>query len=322
MTINLEDIEYICCSGGGNRGLMYVGTIYALEVNMNEKWTAQLKKVKGFVGTSAGALFCLCLLLNRSAEEMRKECWEIVTSMRAMAPCLDLNQLLSHYGLDNGETLRDHIGNILDASGLRRDTTLSDLERITNKELICCVTNLRTRSSEYLTPKDHPNIKVTEAVFMSMCIPLTFSPFKYNGDLYVDGFLCENIPNYYPFENTLFFIFDTNKRQVSIDSWSDYIEALFACASASTDFEKKLLKQELRNVVKLTMPTSMQLEFSMKLNLHHAVIQKFIVCGYMCMMHKIYPEFMRTLEGVTQLLIESFVEGKVVSGNDAYEACC
>jgi predicted acylesterase/phospholipase RssA len=316
MTI-FEDADYISCSSGGNRGFMYIGVIAAFEDvfhTMHSKtWSDYVSTIKGFTGTSAGAIFALCLLLNRTSKEMKEECWQLMSSLRAIGPCPDVAQFASKYGFDNGDTIRKHISNLLIMSGLSADTTFGDLKRLTQKEFICVATNLRTKSLRYFGPQTTPYLRVVDGVFMSMCVPFMFSPFEHEGDLYVDGFLCANIPDVFPFEKTLYICVDHNKRQNPIESWSDYIEALFTSAVSTSDIEKKLLDMSCDRCLKLRMPKMMQDEFSMKLDVHHVALYKFINCGYSCAMSFLYPLFMETMISLFRWVIPVFVEIKRVA---------
>ena len=53
---------------------------------------------------------------------------------------------------------------------------------------------LNTSKTEYFSVDTHPDMKVIDAVCMSIAIPLVFECGKYNGKTYIDGGVAEEIP--------------------------------------------------------------------------------------------------------------------------------
>jgi len=304
--------------------LMYVGVLCALEQNYErqtgENFDVKLANIKGFAGTSAGALVCLAMLLRRSVDEISDMCTRMLSSLRSMAPCPDLSLMASRYGLDSGDFMREQIRELLTNAGIRPDTSLYDLHRITGKTLICCATNLHSRQIEYLGPQTTPNLEVVEAVFMSMCVPLLFAPVSYNGNLYVDGFIGENVPTCFEIERTFFFCFDVKVTEAKINSWGDYIESLFVAATPVQKFEQDLRANHSERVLRMNIPGDMHPEFAMKWNLKQITINRFVSCGYLSAMMVLYPNLVNSMESVLNWMVLESVEFRKAS-DFACEAC-
>ena len=145
-----------------------------------------------------------------------------------IAPCLDMTRFITNYGFDNGETIRNVVRKLLTIAGLSGDATLGDMNRLLQKEFVCCTTDLHTGHAIYLSHLTHKELGVAEAVFMSMCVPLLFTPVCYKDMLHVDGSLSHNIPHYFPKNDTLYFVFQNENRRVPIHTWTDYIGAIIS----------------------------------------------------------------------------------------------
>ena len=64
-----KEIDTICFSGGGTKGLVFVGAIKALV----EKNVIDLSKINKYIGTSAGSIIALLLLIGYTPAEL--ECF-------------------------------------------------------------------------------------------------------------------------------------------------------------------------------------------------------------------------------------------------------
>jgi predicted acylesterase/phospholipase RssA len=60
--------EYMSLSGGGARGLMYVGVLCALD--SHDRFKSLIDTVKGVAGTSIGAFFALALCIEMTPKDI------------------------------------------------------------------------------------------------------------------------------------------------------------------------------------------------------------------------------------------------------------
>ena len=147
-----------------------------------------------------------------------------------------------------------------------------------------------------------------------------FSPVEYQGSLYVDGYLSAYLPDYYPIEKTFYICINNSNRHLPIKTWSDYAESLFACATGSNAFEKKMQDCHQDRMLVVSMSQVLQNEFPMHFDLHQAAIQKMIHCGYVSTYVFLYPDMMPSLQYVIKCLFMEALNWK--NANDADEGCC
>jgi NTE family protein len=60
---------------------------------------------------------------------------------------------------------------------------------------------LNTKSVEYISFENHPNLRVSDAIRMTTSIPLYYTPVIYNNKFYIDGGCIDNYPIYQFKEN-------------------------------------------------------------------------------------------------------------------------
>jgi len=81
-----------------------------------------------------------------------------------------------------------------------RPLTMLDLPTLTT-----VATNLNEALPLYCNATTTPTLRVSRAVHMSMCLPPLFSPVSYEGKLYIDGGLVDNLPIVHDPRTTLAF---------------------------------------------------------------------------------------------------------------------
>lgn len=185
--INFNLIRKLVFSGGGMRACIFAG---ALEF-ICSKYPLFIENLDTIVGTSMGSIFSLMCCLNYSPKEISEL---ILTTDFKSLQFIEPIKLLSHYGFDSGSGFIDKLKSILVFKDLSPDLTLLELHNFTHKTLIIVVTCLSTHSSYYIDHINEPNLKVVDAIRMSMSIPLLFTACHYNGKVYVDGGILDNFP--------------------------------------------------------------------------------------------------------------------------------
>lgn len=146
------------------------------------KYQNELKDVKEISGSSAGALLAVALALNIPLPDMldRLLAVDFENICRFKLKCL-----ARQYGLMDMKLVRDAL--VVCYGG---DPTFSELTKKVYISSYClnrCIT-------EYFSVDTHPDMKVVDAVCMSIAIPLLLPPVKYKDMLYMDGCTRELIP--------------------------------------------------------------------------------------------------------------------------------
>ena len=183
-------------SGGSAKVLACIGCVtYLEEVGL-------MKGIKNFVGTSAGSILCLLVVLGYKSNEII----ELLVSILAKedVAAFDVEEALSifdTYGLSSGKALYNIVQVAIEGKTKKKDTSFIELAKSTGKNLVVCVANLTDDKEEYWSVDTVPNMSVAFAIRTSCCLPILFSPTKYKGKLYIDGGLYNNFPIDY-FSNT------------------------------------------------------------------------------------------------------------------------
>ncbi len=151
-------------SGGGARGVAHIGAIKALE-----EAEIQLDILSG---TSSGAIVGALHGYGYSTNEILKMVLEI-KPWRLISPALNTKGLLKI------EVLQKF---------LEKHLPVNDFNSL-KTPLRVAATNLRTGKTEYFSKG-----KLIDAICASCCIPVLFNPVKYNGELYFDGGILNNLP--------------------------------------------------------------------------------------------------------------------------------
>ena len=191
--------QYVCISGAGLKSLAFLGALHALERHFGAQtgveWRAHLRdKVRGYAGASAGAAVALALCCGLSAAEAEEGLAPLLRDVRALVPSPDVGVLWERYGIERGEVLRGIVRYVLRRGGLSEETTFARMRALTRVHFCCSGTNLNVGTSHLFDADRTPHMRVADAVYISMCVPLLFAPGEHEGDLYVDGAMTCNLP--------------------------------------------------------------------------------------------------------------------------------
>ena len=196
------NITHLVLSGGGMRGVIFVGALRYIYINNINK------NIRHIAGCSIGALVGLMIAFRLTIEEME----EILYN------CKDDNELcylsikkyirlITEYGLFNTELLIQHLKNVVrrknpDMCIINEYNTFDISETITFMQLsksfginmyMSC-TNINTCDNEIFSIENTPDICVYKACCASMAIPLLFKPINIGEYYYYDGALTNNFP--------------------------------------------------------------------------------------------------------------------------------
>jgi predicted acylesterase/phospholipase RssA len=141
-----------------------------------------LQDVKGYSGASAGAIICTFLALGYSVEETLYKLLELDPSKLVK---LNLKCFINSYGLVDLKPVRQQLVNLLGS-----DPTFSEIDKTLYISAFC----VNTSKTEYFSKHTHPDMKVIDAICMSIAVPFIFSSYRYNNMVYVDGGTLETLP--------------------------------------------------------------------------------------------------------------------------------
>lgn len=207
-------LKYLVFSGGGIRGLAFLGAVRACQENMI---------IEGCAGTSAGAILSLLVVLGFSYADMLYELEHNV----CLSGLVNYNwmQVLTSYGFDKGEKLEKELERLLIVKKFDPNITLRELFYKTHKLFSVVATNIDTQKSVIFDHIHFPELSVVKAVRMSAALPGIFCPIKYQNKVYVDGSISNHFPiNIFPEDQQIGFLLEKKeKKNVLIGNIFEYI---------------------------------------------------------------------------------------------------
>ena len=207
----------LCLSGGGVKGISFIGVIKFLE----KKKHFTLNKIEKFIGTSIGSILSFLFNIGYNIDEIVE--FVMIFDFMKFEPDADCAKFFLEYGIDNGQKIITALKTFLFDKLEREDITFLELKELTNKELFIIVTNYTKGEEEVFSYKNHPDLSVFVAIRMSFSIPLLFTPVKFNNEYYIDGGLTNNFGIKYCDKETTLGIISISKNNNSIDSLYNYI---------------------------------------------------------------------------------------------------
>lgn len=202
----LQSCQYLVMSGGAAKGIAMCSAITTLiDIHKSQNGGNLLSQLKGAAGTSIGsclALACVCapdwpLMKSYALDE---HLWD----GNAIFRDIDFFRVNKSKGLCTHKALYQSIDRLFELLGLELNIDFETLYKRTQKKFICnaaCTTN---SSILYMSHETTPYLSVRDALCMSMCVPLLFVPFEYQGSEYLDGALFANyIVEVFPPETTI-----------------------------------------------------------------------------------------------------------------------
>jgi predicted acylesterase/phospholipase RssA len=205
-------MKYLCIGPASMGIYSMIGTLKALE--------PALKEVREISGASAGSILALFIALGMSTDEILEKCLEVDIPKFVK---LSLACFINKFGFVAMEPIRELLVELCDG----RDPTFGELETKVYVSAYC----LNTARTEYFSKDTHPDMKVIDAVLMSIAIPMIFSAGKFEGRTYVDGGTAEKYPmtpflDKKPHQVTVIVLKMENVYQDSIDTPRQFVEAL------------------------------------------------------------------------------------------------
>jgi predicted acylesterase/phospholipase RssA len=192
--------------------------IYAL-IGAMKSMEQSLDQVKEISGSSAGSMLALFWAVGMSMDDIVDASLSINISDFVK---LNIGSFFNKFGFVELDPIREQLVTICGC-----DPTFSELDRKIYVSAFC----LNTSKTEYFSKDTHPNMKVIDAVCMSIAIPLIFASSEYCDKTYVDGGTAEEYPlgpflDKKPHEITCVRIKMDEIYQEQLNTPRDFLEAL------------------------------------------------------------------------------------------------
>jgi len=233
--------QRIVLSGGGIRGVSYIGVFMELEKH------GFLKNIKEVLGVSCGAMFGFAYILGYTPIEMFSLGSSLDFSLlQNIDPDVALNYFMT-YGVDDGTNLEKFLESLVKNKGFSKSVTFQELYDSTSIFFRCYAVELNSSRLIEFSYKTTPNYKVLFALRASMCIPGYFTPVNDEHKMYVDGGILNNYPVdlLTPEEQTHTIGVTFNECHTNRERIESLEEFLYQIISCSYTFHKKTIHHEI-----------------------------------------------------------------------------
>lgn len=189
------NITHLVLSGGGMRGVVYIGAIRHLYIeNLH-------RNITHIAANSIGSFVALCITFKLTIEEME----EIIYNSKddkelCCIPTKNYYRLISKLGLSSVSYFMEHLKKRLrikypDAfAAFAADATFREISQRFGVNLYFSTTNINRCENRIFSIEDTPDVSVFTACEASMAIPLLFTPVVIDGEHYYDGAFTNNFP--------------------------------------------------------------------------------------------------------------------------------
>ena len=181
----MSHFNTLCLSGGGVRGYELLGAIAYMQEILD------FNDMNNFIGTSVGSLVCYLLAIGYSALEIL-----ILTNSSKVFDKLKTFNVMKMIQ-DGGAVAFTPIVEMLETLTIKKIGRLINLRQLRDehgKTLKIVTYNATKKEKEVIGPDTHPDMPCVCAIRMSCTLPFIFQPYEYDGCLYLDGGLVENLP--------------------------------------------------------------------------------------------------------------------------------
>lgn len=189
------NIKHIVIGSGGPLLLNMYGAMK--QSNISKLWSHE--NIESYYGTSAGAVLSAMLALKYDWDELDNYLinrpWHVILNFNV----LNIYDYYLNNGVSDVNFIYSTFSPLLKAKDIDVDVDMETFRKITGVNIYIYATEYSTFNTKEFSADATPHVKLLDAVYASMAIPLLFKPLKIDGDLYFDG--C--IFLYYPMSKCL-----------------------------------------------------------------------------------------------------------------------
>lgn len=265
MSDEAKKFEYFCIlSGGGIRGVSYIGVFRALKrLGVN---------IRGIAGASVGSIFATLYALGYTIEEME----EIFHNVK-YENFKDINLSLSkNFSIWKGDNIFNWITEIIEkkfyGENYEKDANLPVKFKDIEKDLVIITTDISTGSYKEFSKYETPDESIAMAVRASISLPGIFKPTWVDENCIIDGDVIRGLPfwsyskNMAPEDSRVLEFRLEGQSKNSIENNIEYITAIVNTASnISTEFiMNKYSRNDRYDYIKINTKDTVPVDFSIK----------------------------------------------------------
>ena len=265
-------ITNLVLSGGGVKGISYLGIIKYLEENN------LIKEIKNIATSSVGSIFGLLIALGFTYKEQKTLLDEININKLFNIYNININTFTDNFGIDRGDKINKFIKLLISKKFGKSTITFEELYKKTNIDLIITGSCLNKQELIYFNHKNTPDMSLLIALRITYSVPFIFDKVNYEDNIYVDGGLLNNFPIEYFKKNIKETLGITLRGKTIINDLNkldNYIMALMYAPSHS--YHNLLLNKYKKNICIIDSDIDL-----LDINLNKEKITELINKGYNC----------------------------------------
>ena len=268
LLLDYKGIDTLVFSGGGAKGLSYIGILKKLEeLNI-------INNINSIAGTSIGAFFGSLIIIGYTSQELVDFVSLFnLSNMKKISP----TNFFSYFGIDDGNNLEVILEKMFNLKGCHKNITYKELFEKTKKELIISGVCINEKKCHYFSHKNTPEMSVLKSIRISTSIPLYFNPVQYNNMLWVDGGIIDHYPMHlfqHKLNTTLGFYLSESIGYSEIKNLEDY----FLCIIQS--LYEGMTEREIKGFENNTIIIKSNKYNVLETNFSKETILKYINSGY------------------------------------------
>ena len=255
-------LKNLVISGGGAHGIIsFLGVIEYL----NEK--KLLDNVEHYVGTSAGSIISVLLLIGYKPKDIYNFC--LYFNIEKLINDSNLDNFLENFGFQSSIKLSYVLKRLLENKKIKDSITFKELFNITNKKITITGVCLNNNSIYFFNHEKTPDMSILLSIRISSNIPIMFTPIDYDNKLWIDGGTILNYPIevcHDEIDNTIGISFynDISTCKDDIKDTFTYLSFLIKCIVFGNS--KKTVEKYNKNTIKINYDESSLTEINIEKN--------------------------------------------------------
>ena len=183
-------VKHLIISGGGPLIFQSMGIIQCLEKNK----LFNRSNITSIYGTSSGAIVGLFLCLGYE--------WEVINKFMIERPWENLYYIgteqiyngIQQCGFYNRDIFVKSYKSLFEAKDVSIDITMKEFYDLTNIDYHLITFEVNSLQMEDISHETYPDIKVIDAIHMTSCLPVFFTPVFIENKCFIDGGIILNYP--------------------------------------------------------------------------------------------------------------------------------
>jgi predicted acylesterase/phospholipase RssA len=178
-------MDTLILSGGGMKGMAELGALHHMES------LGILQNITTIAGSSAGSTIGLLLIIGYRPVEIYH--FFMNADLKKFTN-INAYNLFNKLGLDDGKRFIFVMKKFFRAKGVDPNIKFKQLYRKTKKILIVTGACVNDKNTYYFSHETEPNMRVMDALRISVSIPIVYTPRKFKGKVFIDGGITDNYP--------------------------------------------------------------------------------------------------------------------------------